>query len=997
MFFFGSIVLRLRRPARFAFLLLLLAVGKASLSQTITTANLGANQVTLQLTASGSGTGYFTLLPGATAACGTATQTASGKNNAGAAAIHGSLMLEAGTAKEYTVRNLLGSTEYTVCVTPDGTTAPVSSSFATTAAASLSPASWSVVGSAGFSAGSAGYTSLAFSPDGTPYLAFRDTANSNKATVVKFDGIQWATVGNADFSAGNATYISLAFAPDGTPYVAYSDGGNSSKASVMKLSGTQWTAVGGVSVSAAGGLYTSLQFAPDGVPYVAYSDGANNYNATVVKFDGTTWTNVGAAGFSSARADYVTLAFSPDGTPYVAYADEGNDNKATVTKFDGTQWAVVGSAGLSTSTALYTTMRFASDGKPYVTFEDGGNGYRASVLTFDGGAWTAVGSLGFTTGRADYLTMTVAPDGTPSIAYEDGGNNYKATVMKYNGSAWAAVGSPGFSAGTVYYLSLAFSPSGTPYVSYYDSGNSGKATVMSLQPAVTPSAVTESASAITSSSATLNGTISDNGLATTVTFDYGATASYGSTLTATTGGTISAGAGNTAASVGLTGLSSNTIYHFRVNATANGTMVNGSDASFTTDKLTPSLTTWPTASTITYGQTLANAALTGGVAALPGTFTWTVGATVPPAGTAGYSVTFTPTDGTTYDTVSNTVSLTVNKATPTVNAWPKASSITAGQTLASSTLAGGAASVAGTFAWTTPSTAVTNSGSFAVIFTPTDSVDYESVSGSVSVTAPQITPAITLASSAGSLFSQNPIVLAATVSAPGLTPTGTVTFLDGITALGTAPLSYGKATYRMSSLTAGTHSITAVYSGDITFASATSSAISQVVADFTFALSSSTSSSQTIADGGTAKYDFSISPSSASILPGAIQLGVTGVPSGASYTLTPTTIAAGAAATAVSLSITIPNKTAMSSSEKLAPIAMGVLLLPLSGLVRRKGRKLSQLLALLLVIGGISGLTGCGGSSSNSSPGTASQNYTIMITGASGTLQHSTTVTLTVQ
>ena len=46
--------------------------------------------------------------------------------------------------------------------------------------------------------------------------------------------------------------------------------------------------------------------------------------------------------------------------------------------------------------------------------------------------------------------------------------------------------------------------------------------------------------------------------------------------------------------------------------------------------------------------------------------------------------------------------MTVNKATPTVSAWPTASAITYGQTLASSTLSGGSASVGGTFTWTTP-------------------------------------------------------------------------------------------------------------------------------------------------------------------------------------------------------------------------------------------------------------------------------------------------------
>ena len=62
------------------------------------------------------------------------------------------------------------------------------------------------------------------------------------------------------------------------------------------------------------------------------------------------------------------------------------------------------------------------------------------------------------------------------------------------------------------------------------------------------------ASAITPSSTTLNGTVNDGGGNTTVTFDYGTTTNYGTSVAATTGGTISAGSGSTAVSVDLTSL-----------------------------------------------------------------------------------------------------------------------------------------------------------------------------------------------------------------------------------------------------------------------------------------------------------------------------------------------------------------------------------------------------------------------------------------------------------
>jgi hypothetical protein len=77
----------------------------------------------------------------------------------------------------------------------------------------------------------------------------------------------------------------------------------------------------------------------------------------------------------------------------------------------------------------------------------------------------------------------------------------------------------------------------------------------------------------------------------------------------------------------------------------------------------PVVTTWPTASTITYGQTLAASTLSGGWATPPGTFAFTTPSTTPNAGTALQSVTYTPTDTTDYNTASSTVSVTVNKGT----------------------------------------------------------------------------------------------------------------------------------------------------------------------------------------------------------------------------------------------------------------------------------------------------------------------------------------------
>jgi len=91
----------------------------------------------------------------------------------------------------------------------------------------------------------------------------------------------------------------------------------------------------------------------------------------------------------------------------------------------------------------------------------------------------------------------------------------------------------------------------------------------------------------------------------------------------------------------------------------------------TISQATPVINTPPTASTITYGQTLGDSTLSGGSATpSAGLFTFTASNTVPPVGTAAYGVTYTPTDTTDYTNATTTVSVAVNPAfTPSTNAY----------------------------------------------------------------------------------------------------------------------------------------------------------------------------------------------------------------------------------------------------------------------------------------------------------------------------------------
>jgi hypothetical protein len=111
------------------------------------------------------------------------------------------------------------------------------------------------------------------------------------------------------------------------------------------------------------------------------------------------------------------------------------------------------------------------------------------------------------------------------------------------------------------------------------------------------------------------------------------------------------------------------------------------------------------------------------------------------------------------------------------------------------------------------------------------SADYNtSRSAALSQTVNEAATSTSLVSSPNpSTVGQTVEVTAIVKTATSGTPTGTVTFKDGTTTLGTGSLAAGKATFQTSKLAEGTHSITAVYGGNTNYIGSKSPAPTQTV------------------------------------------------------------------------------------------------------------------------------------------------------------------------
>jgi sugar lactone lactonase YvrE len=264
-----------------------------------------------------------------------------------------------------------------------------------------------------------------------------------------------------------------------------------------------------------------------------------------------------------------------------------------------------------------------------------------------------------------------------------------------------------------------------------------------------------------------------------------------------------------------------------------------------------------------------------------------------------------------------------------------------------------------------------------------------------------------ISSSLNPAYVNQPLTFTASVQAAAgqgttLVPTGNITFLYNGTNIGVGTLINGQASLPETLVASGNYTITGVYSGDTNF-NGSSSFFTQTVEDFALALTPNTSGTATVVGGYPATYSFTVSPVGASTLLGPITFSLSGAPTGTTAAFSPATLAAGAGSTAVTLTVKPPPATQAHldpagplhrNITRVAPIVLALLCLPLLGVRRR--RPSSLLLGALLSLAAF-GLTGCLSNSSSGYYGVTPQTYTLTVTASSGTLSHSTTVTLTVQ
>ena len=276
------------------------------------------------------------------------------------------------------------------------------------------------------------------------------------------------------------------------------------------------------------------------------------------------------------------------------------------------------------SSSIGVTVRQSAGGTPFANGQPNG----ALGVTTSGPQYAQVNGTGttyewwnvdFDTGQDGWVAIVncpaVVPTSAPTLIYPGNGSSVPTTPTLTPTFSWNAVrGATSYElnvqTGNTYPINgqnvgntTSFTPSsgvlqpGLFYVwnmrahdsagySVYSSGTSG---VFYFQTPSAPTATTVSPPiSITATSATLTGNLNANGASTSYYFQYGLTASYGSTTLAYSIGT---GSGNYG--IAISGLTAGTVYHYRVVAYNAVNTTTGLDAQFQTSGQTYSITTSP--------------------------------------------------------------------------------------------------------------------------------------------------------------------------------------------------------------------------------------------------------------------------------------------------------------------------------------------------------------------------------------------------------------------
>ena len=300
---------------------------------------------------------------------------------------------------------------------------------------------------------------------GDPVVVTQNTYGTRNVFAFKPEGAKLVSLTSSAYISDNGGRdCTVAFDPDGTPYIAYYDCKEGTSATTLKVSVKKVVASGAEYVGNQCDIYTPetgfqviFPFAPNNI-YVAGStrqSGATRRSLNVAQWDGTAWTN----GISIAerpvtkRGYYNYSAFAKDAAYLMTFNNETSGAHAMdIYKYSNNAWSVVkeGFAPKKTTDqtvigTIYTTNQcIAADdnGNIYVSLgaDYDGTGYTLGVTRISAKDTTLIGGVISNASIATSTQSSVAVDalGTPYVVYFNKESKVVITWIDSATKAWAA-------------------------------------------------------------------------------------------------------------------------------------------------------------------------------------------------------------------------------------------------------------------------------------------------------------------------------------------------------------------------------------------------------------------------------------------------------------------------------------------------------------------------------------------------------------------------------
>lgn len=428
------------------------------------------------------------------------------------------------------------------------------------------------------------WNSVVWSHELNLFVAVGDTSTGN-GVMTSPDGITWTVRHNPI----NSTWTSVTWSPSLSLFVAvasFSSGGGNRV--MTSPDGINWTA----RTAAALNSWNSVTWSPDLNLFAAVSSSGTS-TRVMTSPDGIAWTSR----TNPVDNGWMSVAWSPALLLFVAVGNNGgvNTQNIVMTSPDGITW----SASTNAPPVWWKSVVWSPElGIVVAVANSGANSLSNASLGDMVMSSPAAPLIDSVTSTPTSISATIIWN-TDEIANSQ--VNYGLTSGYGTSSTLDAtlvtnhsVVISGLTCNTMYHFQT-----GSTYSGYTTLSSDYTFTTTSGVCNSTPTVTSSAASAITQTTATLNGSISATGgdNATIIGFHWGLTSLYGNTTTAS--GSFGVGAVTT----DITGLFCNTVYHYQAYATNSiGTGVSSPDATFTTSACTSAVQTWTAVNTSAVGE-----------------------------------------------------------------------------------------------------------------------------------------------------------------------------------------------------------------------------------------------------------------------------------------------------------------------------------------------------------------------------------------------------------